>query len=46
MVGVMLRREKIRKTSIKSIGCVRYYSLSSVDWGAHGRCTDVPPTKK
>lgn len=31
MVGVMLRRKKIRKTSIKSIGCVRYYSLSSVD---------------
>lgn len=27
----MLRREKIRKTSIKSMSCVNYYSLSSVD---------------
>ncbi len=34
MVGVMLWREKIRKTSIKSMSCVKYYSLSSVDWGA------------
>ncbi len=32
MVVVMLRREKIRKTSIKSMSCVNNYILSSVDW--------------
>ncbi|WP_194945213.1 hypothetical protein [Limnohabitans sp. DM1] len=31
MVVVMLRREKIRKTSIKSMSCVNNYILSSVD---------------